>query len=107
MINHNLDSQPESVKNAITNYLKVNSKNPKNAIKDKNSIYEVIKSWSGNDSNQPEITSLSRFLSEVELEDGQEYLAGKALQAIRFNSINNGLSQKDRLVSTKLCRIFN
>lgn len=54
-----------------------------------------------NDNNQPEVTNLSKFLSEVELEDGQEYLAGKALQGIRFNSINNGLSQKDRLVSRK------
>ena len=77
------------------------------ARNNKNILWRLVRKWSTEDANQPEITSLTRFLSDVEFEDGQEYLAAKALELIKFNSLNINLTQKDRLVSLHLLRTFN
>lgn len=39
-----------------------------------------------------------QYLSNVQFEDGQEYLAAKALEQIKLNEKGNGLEEKDRVV---------
>ena len=57
-----------------------------------------MRKWNADDQNLPEITPLIQFLSEVEMEDGQEFLAASALQQIKFNNLGAGLEQKERIV---------